>query len=176
MTEEWRDVPGYEGSYFVSNEGRVKSLRCMLKLCCGKDGYYRISLWKNNKCISTTIHSIVLLAFKGAREKGMIIRHLDGDIHNNKPENLRYGTQKENEVDKLNHGKRAYGDKVYNSKITIEQAIYIYENRGKKTQKVLALELNISKSTVNNLWRGETWVRAISDYYAAKAAIEAITV
>ena len=26
LTEEWRDVKGYEGNYMVSNLGRVKSL------------------------------------------------------------------------------------------------------------------------------------------------------
>ncbi len=27
INEEWRDVPGYEGLYMVSNKGNVKSLQ-----------------------------------------------------------------------------------------------------------------------------------------------------
>lgn len=47
--EIWKDVPGYAGTYQVSNFGRVKSLRKVLKAGLRK-GYLYISLRnKNNK-------------------------------------------------------------------------------------------------------------------------------
>lgn len=39
MSEEWRDVVGYEGLYQVSSEGRVKSLERVVKR---KDGRRRL--------------------------------------------------------------------------------------------------------------------------------------
>ena len=43
------------------------------------------------------VHRLVCEAFHGAAPDGMkYVLHLDEDAHNNRPENLRWGTQKEN--------------------------------------------------------------------------------
>lgn len=42
------------------------------------------------------VHQLVCEAFYGPRPDGMVTIHLDEDSHNNRPENLRWGTQKEN--------------------------------------------------------------------------------
>lgn len=56
--EIWKDVPGYAGTYQVSNFGRVKSLRKVLKAGLRK-GYLYISL-RNKKF---NIHRLVAIAF-----------------------------------------------------------------------------------------------------------------
>lgn len=56
--EIWKDVPGYAGTYQVSNFGRVKSLRKVLKADLRK-GYLYISL-RNKKF---NIHRLVAIAF-----------------------------------------------------------------------------------------------------------------
>lgn len=62
--EIWKDIPGYEGYYQVSNFGRVKSLRRVLKAGLRK-GYLYISL-RNKKfnikcsnCIKGNTHSTI---------------------------------------------------------------------------------------------------------------------
>ena len=42
------------------------------------------------------VHQLVCEAFNGPREKGQICLHLDENYTNNRPENLKWGTQKEN--------------------------------------------------------------------------------
>ena len=56
MIEIWKDIPGYEGSYQVSNLGRVKTLSYnktgiekVMKAEITNKGYYRIVLWLNCK-------------------------------------------------------------------------------------------------------------------------------
>lgn len=56
--EIWKDIPGYDGLYKVSNLGRVKSLRSELKASLRK-GYLYISL-RNKKF---NIHRLVAIAF-----------------------------------------------------------------------------------------------------------------
>ena len=51
--EMWRKIEGYEGDYFVSNLGKVKSFKQnkkgnILKQICDKDGYKYLTLCKNN--------------------------------------------------------------------------------------------------------------------------------
>jgi len=67
--EVWRDIVGYEGLYQVSDFGRVRSLNYkktgevrVLKHGL-RYGYPSVSLCKNNKAKSMTIHSIEVIAF-----------------------------------------------------------------------------------------------------------------
>lgn len=73
--EVWKDVPGYEGLYLVSNQGRVKRLPIgkqwsyrkthnnIRKPKLATNGYFQVNLSKNNKVKFYNIHRLVAMAF-----------------------------------------------------------------------------------------------------------------
>lgn len=113
-SERWRDIPGYEGQYKVSDLGHVKSLSrrvkvqggtrsvqgCILKIVQRPDGYCVVGVEKG----MVRLHRLVLLAFIGPCPKGQECRHLDGNRQNNRLNNLKWGTRSENAQDRLRHG------------------------------------------------------------------------
>lgn len=101
MKEEWKDIPGYEGYYQVSNLGRVKSLnynrenrKQILKQAKDYDGYCLVSLAKNNKHTTAKVHRLVLQAFIGP--SNLHINHINKIKEDNRLENLEYCTPKYN--------------------------------------------------------------------------------
>lgn len=115
--EIWKDIPGYEDSYQVSDLGRVKSLERsiiksngvtqsfsekVLKLNKIPDGYCLVSLSTKEKGIRTfEIHVLSAMAFKGhkpSRESNKIIDHLDGNKLNNRESNLDITSNRNNTI------------------------------------------------------------------------------
>lgn len=120
---EWRAIPGWEGMYEVSSDGRVRSLdrwgmqgttrrwyrgRTLSATPNGRGsgaGYLTVSLKRRGHRTPMLIHRAVLLAFRGPRPPGGLGRHLNGDCQDNRPENLAWGTYSENARDTVRHGK-----------------------------------------------------------------------
>jgi hypothetical protein len=119
--ESWLPVAGYEGSYEVSDRGRVRSLARTVICHDGRTrrlkdrilrpttqptaGYLRVSLYgpsNGRRCF--TVHGLVLTAFVGARPVGKVCCHGDGDPTNNRLANLRWDTYGANNSDAVGHG------------------------------------------------------------------------
>jgi hypothetical protein len=106
MIEQWKDIPGYEGLYQVSNMGQVKSLNYnhtgkerILKTRLNKDGYVRLNL-SNIKRKTENVHQLVAKAFLGwDKNEYPLIRHLNHNKTDNRLENLSVGTVYENNTD-----------------------------------------------------------------------------
>lgn len=111
MEEIWKDIPGYEGLYKVSNLGRVKSLernyvsgnngiRHIYEYCLKphKDtkGYFFVCLSKNGKRSYKKIHRLVAEAFITNPENKPQVDHINGDKTLNITTNLRWATNAEN--------------------------------------------------------------------------------
>lgn len=102
MKEEFKDVKGYEGLYQVSDLGRVKSLLCgktkLLKGGKDSDGYLCVSLRKNSKQKTISIHQLVAVAFLGHNPCGMrvIIDHISNEKLDNRSENLQLTSNRHN--------------------------------------------------------------------------------
>src|SRR6478736_2983029 len=86
--------------YYCNENGEIfnkKGIR--LKLQLPKDGWYfkfTIRIGKKLPCIR--VHKFVAYIKYGSVifQKGIEVRHLDGDSHNNTYENIGYGTSKDN--------------------------------------------------------------------------------
>lgn len=104
MYEIWKAIPDYEGLYDGSNWGRVRSLNYnktgqirILKPSKTKFGYEIVGLRKEGKREWFYVHRLVYEIFCGEIPEGLVIDHVDGDKNNNRLENLRVCTQKENQ-------------------------------------------------------------------------------
>jgi len=89
--EEWRDIPGYEGLYKVSDLGNVLSVRRDRMLKPGlSHGYRTVVLCDEAKRSTTKVHQLVAMAFLKHKRCGMtkVVDHIDGDKENNKLSNL----------------------------------------------------------------------------------------
>lgn len=162
---EWRDVPGYEGYYQVSNTGLIRSrnkkpcFEVLKSLSGGR--YLRIFLCKEGKTSQRSIHSLVMLAFVGERPVGMEINHKNGVRHDNRLGNLEYCTRQENMLHThrvLGSPNRARGERIQQSKLTEGNVIEIRKlyTRG-MTSNVLAEMFKVCVSNIRCIIRRDTW-------------------
>ena len=106
MEEIWKDVPGYDGLYQVSNLGRVKSMK-KTYLICNKvaytkqesilkqsltKGYYKVELNSRGKSKNFLVHRLVAMAFIPNPNNLPQINHKDENPQNNCVDNLEWCT------------------------------------------------------------------------------------
>jgi len=112
MAERWAPIPGWEGRYEASTEGRVRSIitidargrRCrprILRPSLSKD-HLKVTL--SGPTRQGYVHTFVLEAFVGPRPPGLEACHRDGDYENNALSNLRWDTRSSNALDRVRHG------------------------------------------------------------------------
>ncbi|MBT2467829.1 NUMOD4 motif-containing HNH endonuclease [Streptomyces sp. ISL-66] len=123
--ERWLPVPGFEGLYLVSSEGRIFSKERiyptgwrrgprLMRLNLGKHGYLRISLKDSHGIRSTyQVHRLVARAFLGEPQPGHQARHLNGVRTDNRLDNLAWGTASENSFDAIRHGTHPIASKTH---------------------------------------------------------------
>lgn len=94
--EDWRAIKGYNGKYFISNKGRVKSLKRgaphILAQQINNSGYLRVSLSQVGEAKYFSVHRLVAIYFvpnDDPLEKNTV-DHIDGNKQNNNAENLRW--------------------------------------------------------------------------------------
>lgn len=116
--EVWAAIPGHEGRYEASSEGRIRSIPRfsprrvrgkVLSQIVNKRGYLSVGLTSGR----VEVHKLVALAFIGPRPEGMDTRHIDGDPLNPRASNLAYGTRSENVQDMLAHGRNVNANKTH---------------------------------------------------------------
>lgn len=132
IQEEWKEIPGFENKYWVSNYGRVKNKNKVMKPMKYSNGYLGVCLWKDGKQVKISIHRLVAQLFIENPNNYPEVNHKDENKINNFKDNLEWCTHKYN----LN-----YGD--VRKKISIA-------NKGKRrTQETLK---NISENSRGRIW------------------------
>lgn len=96
MSEEYKNIPGYNWLYQASNYGNIRSLHFDKEriLKPANKRYSYVALCKNWKLKSYKVHRLIMLTFVGASE--LQVNHKNWDKYDNRLINLEYVTQKEN--------------------------------------------------------------------------------
>lgn len=98
--EIWKDIPGYEGYYQISNLGKVKQLKknkC-LTLCETTKGYLRAYLYKDGVREAFSVHRLVAKLFVPNPENKPEVNHKFGNKKDNRWHQLEWNTTKENVI------------------------------------------------------------------------------
>lgn len=163
--ERWKDVPGWDGIYAVSDLGRVKSMARVVIKRCGRrqqvgesilksfpneGGYLRVILRGAGRRMNYPVHRLVLLAFVGACPEGMETCHRNGSRQDNRMGNLAWGTSEDQLAHKREHGT--------GSKLGHEDVIEIYRRvwAGESSASV-ARDFGVVPSTANKIKHGNRW-------------------
>ena len=152
--ENWRDIPGYEGRYQASDQGRVRNNGGeVLSLCTVSGGYNAVSLGRNN---SKTIHRLVAKTFLGAPPQGKnLVLHGDGNRVNNYLSNLRYGSHLDNSRDAKMHGTRVKGEKQHAAKLNEQDVLTIRASM--LPVSALARHYNVTRQCVHLVQKRKNW-------------------
>ena len=149
--EIWKDIEGYEGLYKISNLGRVKSIPRngtrggILKLK-ENDGYMTVGLRKKGVRKFKKVHRLVAKAFIPNPENKPQIDHINTIRDDNRVENLRWVTPKENINNPLTLETRKGKHHTEKSKIKISEA-----HKGKKHSKETREKISKSKKGILNV-------------------------
>jgi hypothetical protein len=131
---------------------------------CGKStsGYVAYCILDlNNKPRKILGHTLVLRAFRGPAPEGHESCHGNGVRNDNRLENLRWGTYRENHHDSIRHGTKPHGSRHYNAKLTEEQVVDIRRLRSTKRVPVkqLATHYGVTEACIKTIIYGRSWAR-----------------
>lgn len=93
MTEDWKDITGWEGLYQVSSLGRVRSVRhdCVMSLQLHAKGYMQVHFKRGTGTrVKKFVHRLVAAAFLPNLEEWPMVDHQDTDRSNNAVGNLKW--------------------------------------------------------------------------------------
>lgn len=183
MTEEiWKDIPGFEGRYQVSNLGKVKSLdRKTIKkdshggLCIQQSKGMPLKQFLNGGRKGTkypfvvltvshsiqksyNVHRLVALVFVDNPEGKLEVNHKDGDKSNNNANNLEWCTRKENVAHSVKSGLFFTMNGVHsNCKVSLETIIQVKKELANGIdRKSIAKKYNLNLDTVKHIFLGKT--------------------
>jgi hypothetical protein len=181
--ERWLPVPGWEGSYEVSDLGRVRSVtrRVAVTLPHGRprcrggvtwrtyqgkllvpwysNGYPLVTLTRGKAVAKTRVGVLVLRAFRGDPEPGQEVRHGPGGKADSRLVNLCWGTRKENFADRLLYGEGARGERQGSARLTEADVREIRRLRAEEGlyMRQIAARYPVCTQTICNVLTGKTW-------------------
>jgi hypothetical protein len=169
--EQWRAVVGFEGTFSVSDHGRVRrDARAMgtqpgriLKGSLSK-GYPLVNLRHRRSYARVSVHSLVMAAFIGPRLPGLEVNHKNGINTDNRIENLEYVTRSGNVIHAystgLNRGRVRNLVGELNGMAVLTEAdvcqIRAALSRGVR-QRALVRQYGVCPTTISMIARGKTW-------------------
>lgn len=173
--EEWRVIPGSEGYYEASSEGRIRSVAIQTSSTGRKRG--RVLSPKPHRrrkgylCIrfcvpgakkkSATVHQSVALTFIGPVPEGCQVNHKDGNKENNRPGNLEYVTVLENIRHSWETGLHKNdcrkGESNREAKLTEEDVRTIRAIYPAKSLTELAVMFGVTNQAISFVVKRKTW-------------------
>lgn len=159
VEEIWKPIPEHE-SHLASSLGRVKNIKTGRATYGSKSprGYMKVAVKSNGTLKNRNIARLVAYAFFGL-DKELMVLHINGRSDDNRAENLRYGTAKDNYEDARGHGTNVKGINHGNAKLTPEMVAAIRKERSenKTKYKDIAVKYGVSDDTIFNICKRRLW-------------------
>src|SRR5579863_6714059 len=106
IEEIWKEVSNFPG-YYISNIGRLRLLAGNIsKTNPRSDGYIRTALKRGSISIQRFIQNLVATEFIPNPDNKKYVDHINGIRSDNRVENLRWVTAKENSNNKITTGQK----------------------------------------------------------------------
>ena len=151
--EVWKpvitDKEDYTGLYEISNMGRIRNVKTgnIFKGSKDKGGYLLVSLTKNGKGKTHSVHRLVAFAFVKGYFEGAHIDHIDTCKTKNIWTNLRWVTAKENNNNELT---REHHNEAHNKKVICIETGQIFNSMNEAGEYV-----GVSGNAISKCVRGE---------------------
>jgi hypothetical protein len=137
LSDDWRRMsPGCSSGYWS------------ILLKCGELGKFKAS----------SVHSLILEAFRGPCPPGMECRHLDGNRKNARLDNLEWATPQVNNADKKRHGTALVGERHSMAKlnwVSVGEIRRLWSEGD--TLQALAVRFGVTDSNIRCIVKGKTW-------------------
>ena len=189
MSEVWKGIPNYEGFYQVSDIGRVRSVDRVvtfkdgrvrkykgkvLKPSIGNTGYELVRLCNNGRCITKSVHRLVLETFKPhVNMDNLDVNHMDGNKLNNHLTNLEWLTRRDNILHAYdmglidNEGERSPHTTL--SKVDVLEILQRLD--AGELQKDIALDYSVGRACISRINIGLRWRSVKEEYERTKQTI-----
>lgn len=138
--------------YYIDDSGNVFSPSMKLNLMKDASGYLFFTIRINGKCNKVMAHRFQAYIKYGNKmfEKGIVVRHLNGNSLDNSLDNIAIGTQSDNMMDIPRHLRIAHAQKAGDAvRIYDHEAVYQYYLQTKSYKKAKEKFGIRSKATVH---------------------------
>jgi len=159
------------GKYKVSNYGRVFSFTDECTYHKSKNGGYFIRVAGQGKNTSMMRAKMILIAFKGFDAEKTKAHHIDGDVYNDKLDNLQWATEQEisqfrmrkpehysrvSEMGKSNKGRKINSKR--NQKLTLDEVKWIkYAIKKGHSDEYILKSINYKIKSLSSIKYGYSW-------------------
>lgn len=162
---EYKAVVGYEGLYWVSELGSIKSPKGVKKPAVTNKGYLIVELYKNNVRRKMLVHRLVAQAFVPNPNSYPNVCHKDDNPQNNTANNLFWGTQRMNVLDMVSKGrsrnKSFKGEKNGSAKLRDSDIATIKRLLQSKNCVEVSKLYGVDRTTISLIKRGVTWTHCM---------------
>lgn len=189
LTETWKDIPEFRGSYQVSNMGRVRSVDRVVPCSDGSmrkykgrvlkpylnKGYERLRLYNDNGVTNKLVHRLVLETFKPhVNMNDLQVNHIDGDKLNNHLTNLEWVTARDNMLHAYDIGlmSNRAGERNPSAKLSNADVLEILQRLDAgELHEDIALDYGMSRRSISYINEGTTWKLVREKYERTKQTI-----
>jgi len=172
MNDEFYEIPGHNGRYFINRSGVIfsKAVRYGInpkkwhRIVLAKDrcGYLKAGLRESPDAPERNngVHRLVAMTFLPNPENKPCVNHKDGNKANNSVENLEWVTYQENSVHSFSNGLQIcqIGQDHHNAKVNEDQVREIRRRRASgELLSSIAPDFGVTPTLISYIANRKTW-------------------